>query len=115
MLAAASSAAATARRARSSDEAYSPASKASSAARTRASRSSTRARWRRARWAGCGTARLAYHRRVPAPSPLLAASSLRVDVGGSPAVDGLTLATTGDRVLVLGAARALFEAAAGLR
>jgi ABC-type multidrug transport system ATPase subunit len=52
---------------------------------------------------------------VPAPSPLLAASSLRVDVGGSPAIDGLTLATTGDRVLVLGAARALFEAAAGLR
>jgi ABC-type multidrug transport system ATPase subunit len=38
-----------------------------------------------------------------------------VDVGGSSAVDGLTLATTGDRVLVLGAARALFEAAAGVR
>jgi ABC-type multidrug transport system ATPase subunit len=49
---------------------------------------------------------------VPA---LLATSGLRVDVGGSPAIDGLTLATTGDRVLVLGAARALFEAAAGLR
>jgi ABC-type multidrug transport system ATPase subunit len=46
---------------------------------------------------------------------LLAASGLRVDVGGFPAIDGLTLATTGDRVLVLGAARALFEAAAGLR
>jgi ABC-type multidrug transport system ATPase subunit len=52
---------------------------------------------------------------VPDPSPLLAATGLRVDVGGSPAIDGLTLATTGDRVLVLGAARALFEAAAGLR
>jgi ABC-type multidrug transport system ATPase subunit len=47
--------------------------------------------------------------------PLLASSSLRVDVGGTSAVDGLTLATTGDRLLVLGAARALFEAAAGLR
>ena len=49
------------------------------------------------------------------PPPLLAVSGLRVDVGGSPAIDGLTLATTGDRVLVLGAARALFEAVAGLR
>jgi ABC-2 type transport system ATP-binding protein len=47
--------------------------------------------------------------------PLLAASSLRVDAGGAPAVDGLSLATTCDRVLVLAAARALFEAAAGLR
>jgi len=47
--------------------------------------------------------------------PLLAASSLRVDVAGVPAIDGLTVETTGDRVLVLGAARALFEAAAGLR
>ncbi|HEY1696746.1 MAG TPA: hypothetical protein VGG39_31505 [Polyangiaceae bacterium] len=46
---------------------------------------------------------------------LLAASSLRVDVGGWPAIDGLSFATTGDHVLVLGAARALFEAAAGLR
>jgi ABC-2 type transport system ATP-binding protein len=52
---------------------------------------------------------------VPDSPPLLAATGLRVDVAGSPAVDGLTLATTGDRVLVLGAARALFEAAAGLR
>jgi ABC-type multidrug transport system ATPase subunit len=52
---------------------------------------------------------------VPDPPPVLAASALRVDVGGSPAIDGLTLATTGDRVLVLGAARALFEVAAGLR
>jgi ABC-2 type transport system ATP-binding protein len=46
---------------------------------------------------------------------LLDASSLRVDVGGSPAVDGLSMASTAERVLVLGAARALFEAAAGTR
>jgi manganese transport system ATP-binding protein len=45
----------------------------------------------------------------------IACSHLRVDVGGVPAVDGLTFASTGDHVLVLGAARALFEAAAGLR
>ncbi|HEX8791672.1 MAG TPA: hypothetical protein VF765_12040 [Polyangiaceae bacterium] len=48
-------------------------------------------------------------------APLLSVADLRVDVGGTPAVDGLSLATTGERVLVLGAARALFEAAAGLR
>jgi ABC-type multidrug transport system ATPase subunit len=47
--------------------------------------------------------------------PRIATSHLRVDVGGVPAIDGLTLASTGDHVLVLGAARALFEAAAGLR
>jgi ABC-type multidrug transport system ATPase subunit len=47
--------------------------------------------------------------------PRLASSHLRVDVGGVPAIDGLTLLSTGDHVLVLGAARALFEAAAGLR
>jgi len=46
---------------------------------------------------------------------LLSAADLRVDVGGTPAVDGLSLATIGERVLVLGAARALFEACAGLR
>ena len=49
------------------------------------------------------------------PAPLLAAAGARIDVAGSPAIDGLTLATTGEHVLVLGAARALFEAAAGLR
>jgi ABC-type multidrug transport system ATPase subunit len=38
-----------------------------------------------------------------------------VDVGGIPAVDGLSMASTGDHLLVLGAARALFETAAGLR
>lgn len=48
-------------------------------------------------------------------APLLSAADLRVDVGGSPAIDGLSLVTSGERVLVLGAARALFEAAAGLR
>jgi len=54
----------------------------------------------------------AYHLRV---EPLLASSSLRVDISGTPAIDGLSLASTGDHILVLGAARALFEAAAGLR
>lgn len=39
----------------------------------------------------------------------------RIDVDGKPAVEGLSFATTGERVLVLGAARALFEAAAGMR
>jgi ABC-type multidrug transport system ATPase subunit len=47
--------------------------------------------------------------------PVLAASSLRVDVGGVPAVDGLTFATTGSWILLLGAARALLESACGLR
>jgi ABC-2 type transport system ATP-binding protein len=54
----------------------------------------------------------AYHPDVQA---LLTASQLRVDVGGTSAVDGLTLSSTGDRILVLGAARALFEATAGVR
>lgn len=48
-------------------------------------------------------------------APLLQASALRVDVAGVPQIDGLSLTTTGDHVLVLGAAPALFEAAAGLR
>ena len=47
--------------------------------------------------------------------PLLLAEDLRVDVDGVPAHDGLTLRTSGERVLVLGAPRALFEALAGLR
>jgi ABC-type multidrug transport system ATPase subunit len=47
--------------------------------------------------------------------PILAAVTLRVDVAGLPAVDRLSFTTGGDRVLVLGAAGALFEAAAGLR
>jgi len=54
----------------------------------------------------------AYH---PGVQPLLASSSVRVDAGGTSAIDGLTLASTGDRIVVLGAARALFESAAGLR
>jgi ABC-type multidrug transport system ATPase subunit len=46
---------------------------------------------------------------------LLAAASLRLDVAGVPALDGLDLTTRGERSLVLGAPPALFEAAAGLR
>ncbi len=46
--------------------------------------------------------------------PLLAASDLRVDVRGVPALDRLTFATTADRALLLGAPRALFEAASGI-
>jgi ABC-type multidrug transport system ATPase subunit len=48
-------------------------------------------------------------------NPLIEVVRLRIDVGGRPAIDGLSLKTTGDRVLVLGAARALFEAASGAR
>jgi ABC-type multidrug transport system ATPase subunit len=48
-------------------------------------------------------------------SPILEVIRARIDVGGVPAIDGLSLASTGERVLVLGAARALFEAASGLR
>lgn len=71
-----------------------------------------RARCRRVRWAGCGTVAIAYHPGVPT---LLAASAVRIDVAGCPALDGLTLATTGERALVLAAPRALFEAASGVR
>lgn len=46
---------------------------------------------------------------------LVFAEDLRLDVDGVPACDGLTLAATGDRVLVLGAPHALFEATCGLR
>jgi ABC-type taurine transport system ATPase subunit len=45
---------------------------------------------------------------------LLATNSVRIDVAGFPAIDGLSLVTTGDRLLVLGAAPALFQAAAGV-
>jgi ABC-type multidrug transport system ATPase subunit len=55
---------------------------------------------------------LPYHPGVP---PLLSAASLRVDVSGTPTVDGLGMSSTGERILVLGAPAALFEAAAGLR
>ena len=47
--------------------------------------------------------------------PLLVASSLRLDVHGVPAIDGLSLTSAGEHLLVLGAPSALFEAAAGLR
>ncbi len=46
--------------------------------------------------------------------PLLVANDLRVDVDGLPACDGITLRTTGEHVLVLGAPRALFDAVTGL-
>ena len=46
---------------------------------------------------------------------LLQTNDARVDVGGAPQVDGLTFATTGSRVVVLGAAQALFDAASGVR
>ena len=48
-------------------------------------------------------------------APLLEAEQVRVDDAGVPAIDGLTLATTGEHVLILGAPRALFEAASGVR
>jgi ABC-2 type transport system ATP-binding protein len=46
---------------------------------------------------------------------LIACSSVRIDVASVPAIDGLSFESTGDWVLVLGSARALFEAVAGLR
>lgn len=46
--------------------------------------------------------------------PLLELVNARIDAGGFPAIDGLTLATRGEHALVLGAARAVFEAASGL-
>lgn len=49
------------------------------------------------------------------PEPLVFAEDLRIDVDGVPACDGLTFRTRGDRVLVLGAPRALYEGLAGLR
>jgi ABC-type multidrug transport system ATPase subunit len=47
--------------------------------------------------------------------PILAASSLRIDVAGVPTLDALSVQSTGQSVLVLGAAHTLFEAAAALR
>jgi len=53
---------------------------------------------------------------MSAPSaPLLSAQAIRIDVDGIPAIDGLSFETTAKRVLVLGASRALFEGAAGIR
>ncbi|AKU96603.1 ABC transporter related protein [Labilithrix luteola] len=48
------------------------------------------------------------------PSALLVAEDLRIDEGGFPACDGLALETAGERVLVLGAPRALLLASCGL-
>jgi ABC-2 type transport system ATP-binding protein len=50
-----------------------------------------------------------------AAEPLLQIEDLRVDVDDVPACDGLTLQTRGDRVLVLGAPRVVFEATCALR
>jgi ABC-type taurine transport system ATPase subunit len=47
--------------------------------------------------------------------PVLRVSSVRIDVDGAPTIDGLSMVSTGEHLLVLGAAGALFEAAAGLR
>jgi ABC-type multidrug transport system ATPase subunit len=47
--------------------------------------------------------------------PVIAASAVRLDMAGSPVLDGVTFASMGQHVLVLGAPRALFEASAGLR
>jgi ABC-type Na+ transport system ATPase subunit NatA len=46
--------------------------------------------------------------------PLLATSDLRIDVHGVAAIDGLTLETEHDRVVVIGGPRALFEASGGI-
>ncbi len=49
------------------------------------------------------------------PEPLLHVEDLRIDVDGVPACDGLTARTSGDRVVILGAPRALFEATTARR
>lgn len=48
-------------------------------------------------------------------SALLETTTLRVDIGGVPSVDGLSMVTTGDRIVVLGAPSGLFEAVSGMR
>lgn len=53
-------------------------------------------------------------RPLPRP-PLLLATAVRLDVGGLPALDGLELETRGERAVVVGGPRVLFEAAAGMR
>lgn len=45
----------------------------------------------------------------------IAAEALRIDVDGSPSVEGATFATTGRSVAILGAPRSLFEACGALR
>ena len=49
------------------------------------------------------------------PEPLLDVEDLRIDVDGVPACDGLTARTSGDRVVILGAPQALFEATTARR
>jgi ABC-type multidrug transport system ATPase subunit len=52
---------------------------------------------------------------LPVAAPLFELLSARIDVESVPAVDGLTLTTSGDRVVVLGGPKALFEAVGGVR
>jgi ABC-type multidrug transport system ATPase subunit len=51
---------------------------------------------------------------APTPAPLLSAEGVRIDDHG-PVLEQLTVATSGTNVAVVGAPRALFEAASGLR
>ncbi len=46
---------------------------------------------------------------------LLQANDARIDVGGAPQIDGLTLRTSGAHALILGGAAALFDAVSGTR
>jgi hypothetical protein len=46
---------------------------------------------------------------------LLETKDARIDVGGVPQIEGLSLGTSTEHVLLLGAARALFEVASGIR
>src|ERR1700722_19056757 len=48
-------------------------------------------------------------------APLLELVHTRIDVEGVPTVDGLSLTTGGDRIVILGGAKVLFEAASGMR
>ncbi len=48
-------------------------------------------------------------------APLLELVQARIDVEGLPAVDGLSFSTSEERVVILGGARVLFEAASGMR
>jgi ABC-type multidrug transport system ATPase subunit len=50
-----------------------------------------------------------------AVAPLVELSRARIDVEGVPAVDGLSLTTSGDQVVILGGAKVLFEAVSGTR
>ncbi|HEY1959838.1 MAG TPA: hypothetical protein VGH28_29715 [Polyangiaceae bacterium] len=47
--------------------------------------------------------------------PIFRAENVRIDAGGSPAIERLTFASSGSNVAFVGAPRALFEAACGLR